>query len=201
MTDSVVTRVLVIDPSFLFYQGVSQALAGTAFQIIAWAQDQETALTERFENAIDLALIGHGFSPRVGLELCRALCAQQLHLKIILINEHAASDLFRQDAFLAGADACLASSVSPADFLAACHAIISSNSMRGNISSPKLPRLTLREIEILKLVAQDRSDKEIAQVLHVSVNTVRNHIQNILRKLEVKNRQAAVWRARHHGLI
>jgi DNA-binding CsgD family transcriptional regulator len=57
--------------------------------------------------------------------------------------------------------------------------------------------LTPREMEILKLVAQNRSDKEIAQTLQISVNTMRNHMQNILRKLKVCNREAAVWLANH----
>ncbi|OQY80494.1 MAG: hypothetical protein B6D41_20875 [Chloroflexi bacterium UTCFX4] len=52
-------------------------------------------------------------------------------------------------------------------------------------------------MEILKLVAQNRSDKEIAQTLQISVNTMRNHMQNILRKLKVCNREAAVWLANH----
>lgn len=56
-------------------------------------------------------------------------------------------------------------------------------------------------MEILKLVAQNRSDKEIAQTLQISVNTMRNHMQNILRKLEVDNREDAVWRAKHRGWI
>lgn len=67
MADSFITRVLVIDPSFLFYQGVSQALAASPFQVVDWARDLECALTNCQENAIDLALIGHGFGPRDGL--------------------------------------------------------------------------------------------------------------------------------------
>jgi len=61
--------------------------------------------------------------------------------------------------------------------------------------------LTPREIEILRFAADGKPDKEIAQTLQISVNTVRNHIQNILRKLEVDNREDAVWRARHRGWI
>ncbi len=202
MTDSVVTRVLVIDPSFLFYQGVFQALAGTEFQIVAWVQEQKTALTECRENTIDLALVGHSFSPHDGLALCRALRAQSEQIKIILISEHADSALFQQDARYAGADACAPSSIGHANFLAACRAAAHGARERETASAnPEPPRLTPRELEILQLVAQGQNDKEIAKALHSSVNTVRNHMQNILRKLEVNDRATAVWRARHRNLI
>ncbi|MDL1896498.1 response regulator transcription factor [Anaerolineae bacterium CFX7] len=196
------TRVWVIDPSLLFYQGVSQVLSATEFQVVTWTHDQESIRTGRLENGIDLALIGHGFGPRDGLTLCHALRAQSEQIKIILLSEHADSALFQQDAFYAGADACVPSSVCHADFIAACHAVAHGAQGWENTSEKSAPpHLTPREIEILRLIARNKHDKEIACELCISVNTVRNHIQNILRKLEVNDRAAAVWRARHYALL
>jgi DNA-binding NarL/FixJ family response regulator len=62
------------------------------------------------------------------------------------------------------------------------------------------PELTEREEEILALVAEGRSNQEIARRLFVSVKTVRNHVSNILLKLQVADRTQAVIRAREAGM-
>src|SRR5215218_800047 len=62
------------------------------------------------------------------------------------------------------------------------------------------PELTEREEEILSLVAQGKSNKEIARQLFVSLKTVRNHVSNILLKLQVADRAQAVIRARDAGI-
>jgi len=77
----------------------------------------------------------------------------------------------------------------------------------GFFSAPKptvmqrvFPELTGREEEILSLVAQGKSNQEIARQLFVSLKTVRNHVSNILLKLQVADRAQAVIRARESGL-
>lgn len=203
MANPEITRVLVIDPSFLFYQGVAQSLAAGRWQLVGWAQGSEYAIASCKPNAIDLALIGHGFSPRDGLTLCRALRAQCATIKIILLSEHAESALFQEDAVHAGADCCLLPSINTADFLTALDAVTNGEPLPhpSGFETGEPPRVTQREIEILRLAAHGKTDKEIAQTLQISVNTVRNHMQNILRKLQVNDREAAVWRARHYDLI
>ena len=62
------------------------------------------------------------------------------------------------------------------------------------------PELTEREEEVLSLVAKGKSNQEIAQQLFVSLKTVRNHVSNILLKLQVADRTQAVIRARDAGL-
>lgn len=61
--------------------------------------------------------------------------------------------------------------------------------------------LTERELEVLRLVAQGHSNREIAEGLHVSINTVETHAKNIFRKLEVRNRSAAVHSAQQQGWL
>ncbi len=62
------------------------------------------------------------------------------------------------------------------------------------------PELTNREEEVLSLVAQGKSNQEIARRLYVSLKTVRNHVSNILVKLQVADRAQAVIRARDAGM-
>ena len=61
------------------------------------------------------------------------------------------------------------------------------------------PELTSREEEILMLIAQGRGNKEIAELLYISLKTVRNHVSNIFTKLQVADRAQAVIRAREAG--
>ena len=67
--------------------------------------------------------------------------------------------------------------------------------------APKIfPELTERESEVLALVAQGRTNEEIAEQLVLSLKTVRNHVSNIFSKLQVADRAQAVLRAREAGL-
>jgi len=65
---------------------------------------------------------------------------------------------------------------------------------------PVFPQLTERELEVLRLIAQGRTNQEIADVLLLSLKTVRNHVSNICGKLQVADRAQAVIRARDAGL-
>src|SRR5436305_1925680 len=63
------------------------------------------------------------------------------------------------------------------------------------------PRLTDRELEVLKLVAQGMSNREIAEDLYISENTVKNHVRNILEKLHLHSRMEAVVYAVREKLL
>jgi LuxR family maltose regulon positive regulatory protein len=71
----------------------------------------------------------------------------------------------------------------------------------GAASSSPVEQLSQRELEILRLLKSSLSSPEIAEKLYISVGTVRTHIKNIYRKLDVNRRTEAVERARELGLI
>jgi DNA-binding NarL/FixJ family response regulator len=73
-------------------------------------------------------------------------------------------------------------------------------SSRTVIPAETFPDLTERELEILDLIAQGKSNAEIAETLVISVKTVRNHVSNIFNKLQVTDRAQAAIRARDAGL-
>ena len=64
-----------------------------------------------------------------------------------------------------------------------------------------LAQLSPRELEVLNLVAEGKSDKEIAQMLSLSINTIKTHLRNILSKLQVGNRKEAARVAKTKGLF
>ena len=67
-------------------------------------------------------------------------------------------------------------------------------------AAPALPELSDREREVLTLIAQGRSNQQIAEQLYLSLKTVRNHVSNIFGKLQVVDRAQAALRAREAGL-
>ena len=69
----------------------------------------------------------------------------------------------------------------------------------GARSSAAFPELTERELEILELIAEGRSNADIGQRLGIAPKTVRNHVANVLNKLEVADRSQAIVRAREAG--
>jgi DNA-binding NarL/FixJ family response regulator len=71
---------------------------------------------------------------------------------------------------------------------------------RGVIPAETFPDLTDREREVLDLIAQGKSNADIAEMLVISVKTVRNHVSNIFNKLQVTDRAQAAIRARDAGL-
>jgi DNA-binding NarL/FixJ family response regulator len=70
-----------------------------------------------------------------------------------------------------------------------------------SLTSSPAEVLTKREIEILKLVSTGVSNKEIGEILYITEGTVKNHMTNILNKLDVRERLQAVVKARHQGLL
>jgi DNA-binding NarL/FixJ family response regulator len=72
---------------------------------------------------------------------------------------------------------------------------------RGGETESRAKDLTDRELEVLSLLAQGSSTRDVAQALSISPSTARNHIQNILHKLNVHSRLEAVAYAFEHGLV
>ena len=147
----------------------------------------------------DLAVVGPNFTEYESLTLCRAILSRWPNIKVIIFSRHAADPLFQADAASAGANACLPREASEAETLAAVAAV-----MAGYLVFPREVLaeafrpidLTAREREVLRHLAEGKTDREIASALGLSHATVRNHSQRILEKLGVHERREVVRRAR-----
>lgn len=121
-----------------------------------------------------------------------------------MITEHWHDPLFLADAAYSRASACLRRRVKRKDFLAVINSVMAGQTLfpLEILAQAFEPiNLTPREREVLKLMAEGKRDREIAEMLVTSFYTIRNHVRHILKKLDVHDRKEAVRRARRRGLI
>lgn len=120
------------------------------------------------------------------------------------MTEHHSNHLFQVDSATCGIDALVRRRISGEQLWEVLRDLLSGRVMfsRDVFDDGKYPvKLSNRELEVLRLWADDRSDREIADNLTLSLNTVRTHARNILSKLHVSKRQDAIQRIRRLGMI
>ena len=147
---------------------------------------------------------------RSGIEATRAIAEMRADRRILMLTvSDEEEDLY--DAIKAGAAGYLLKEISIEEVAGAIRQVVDGQSLITPSMASKLlaeftnlaqkadakqavlsPKLTSRELEVLKLVAQGMSNKEIAAELYISENTVKNHVRNILEKLHLHSRMEAV---------
>jgi DNA-binding NarL/FixJ family response regulator len=154
-------------------------------------------------HAVDLAVLDIAMPRMTGLQAARELAALQPGLRILMLTMYDNEQYFFQ-ALKAGACGYVLKSVADRDLVAACRAAMKGEPFLYPGAVTALIRnyldrvrhgheapdqiLTVREEEVLKLVAEGRSSKDIAETLVISVKTVQRHRANLLRKLGLRDR-------------
>jgi NarL family two-component system response regulator LiaR len=202
-------KVLVVDDHDLLREGVSACLAAfDDLEVVGEAGSGEAALTAVAELHPDVVVIDLVMPGIGGAEAIRQLRADDAELGIVALSSFSDGDRIRE-VIEAGATGYLVKSVD-ADSLA--RAVRSSAAGEGTFS-PEVTRalmqvpdveaaslLTARENEIAELIAEGSTNAEIANALHLSVFTVKNHVSSILMKLAVRTRTevaAVILKSRH----
>jgi len=211
-------RVLLADDHALFRAGIASLLRAWGMDVVGQASHglEAIELTRRLEP--DLVLMDIGMSPCNGLEATRAIKAELPGVKIVIVTvSEDEQDLF--EAIKSGAEGYLLKGMSEEELngtlekIAAGEPALSpvlagkildefARMAREGAGKPKGPEdeLTNREREVLRLVAEGGTNREIAAGLYVSENTVSFHVKNILAKLHLKNRAQAAAFAIRAGL-
>ena len=214
-------RVLVVDDHVLFRRGVEMVLRSAAdIDVVGEAGDGDDALLRAIELEPDIVLLDVRMPGRSGLDVCADLVAAVPHLRVIMLTiSDNQDDLYA--AIRAGASGYLLKEISIEEVVTAVRAVHSGQSlispaMAGKLltefaamvrreeelhDNPGAPRLTDRELEVLKLVATGLNNRDIARELFISENTVKNHIRNILEKLQLHSRMEAVVYAVREKLL
>lgn len=207
-----VTTVMLVDDHTMFVETLRDALQLVdSLDIVAIADSVATAVTEVSVRRPEVVVLDYRLPGMSGAELVAAIREASPDSKILMLSA-AASERAVVDAIRAGCAGYITKDRRLDDVITAIESV-----QRGELYVPPdllakvLPRLNRRgapkwqlsdrEVEVLEMLALGRSSAEIAEELVLSLHTVRNHIQRILRKLGAHNRLEAVARAKQAGLI
>ena len=215
-------RTLIVDDHALFRRGLEIVLVTEPdIEVVGEAGDGAEAVQRAGESLPDVVLMDIKMPRSSGIEACRSIKDVAPSARIIILTmSDEEEDLF--DAIKAGASGYLLKDI-PLDQVAeAVRSVhggqsLISPSMAGKLltefasiarreteESPRevpAPKLTDREMEVLKLVARGMNNRDIAKELFISENTVKNHVRNILEKLQIHSRMEAVMIAVRQKLI
>ncbi len=197
-------QAIVLDPSPFFRKGISACLETGGYMVLTCAPNLDEIMQRRAVLLPNLALVGPNFSEHESLVICRELLHCWPMLRIVLFSPHAKDLLFQVDVAHTGASACLLPETSEQECLSTIATVMTGHNLfsREILSLAFQPmELTTREREVLQLLAEGKTDREIADALVLSLNTVRKHSHRILGKLGVCERREAVRRARRLGWV
>ena len=213
-------RVLVVDDHALFRRGLQMVLEQEEdIEVVGEAGDGAEAVERATDAVPDIVLMDVRMPKRGGIDACTAIKDAVPSAKIIMLTiSDEEADLY--DAIKAGASGYLLKEISIEEVAAAIRAVNEGQSLISPSMASKLltefasmikrtddrqqvptPRLTDREMEVLKLVAKGLNNRDIAKQLFISENTVKNHIRNILEKLQLHSRMEAVVYAVREKLL
>jgi DNA-binding NarL/FixJ family response regulator len=217
-TAQVSPRVLLVDDHDLFRSGLRTLLEGQGVDVVGEAETGTGALEQIREVAPEVVVMDLNMPGIGGVEATRqiAMIAPLTRVLVLTISDQ---DEDVMDAILAGACGYLLKDAAIQELMAGIRAAAVGESLVSPVIASKLlqrlratnssPRelesirseLSDREIQVLKLIANGNDNGQIAAELHISPKTVKNHISNILMKLQIENRiQAAVYAVRS-GLV
>ena len=215
-------RALIVDDHALFRRGLEMVLdAEDDIEVVGEASDGTEAVEKAGESLPDVVLMDIRMPRSSGIEACRAMKEVAPSAKIVMLTiSDEEEDLF--EAIRAGASGYLLKDIpldEVADVVRAVHggqslinpsmaaklltefATLARREETERVQDVPAPRLTDREIQVLTLVARGMNNRDIAKELFISENTVKNHVRNILEKLQIHSRMEAVMIAVREKLI
>ena len=211
-------RVAVVDDQELFRRGLTMLLGvEDDIEVVGEAGDGVAATELAATTVPDVILMDVRMPKRSGIEACVAIKDVAPTARIIMLTvSDEEADLY--DAVKNGASGYLLKDSSIDEVAQAIRVVADGQSLISPSMAIKLldefkqmsrsdrqqvpsPRLTDRELEVLKLVAQGLNNREIAKRLFISENTVKNHVRNILEKLQLHSRMEAVMYAVREKLL
>jgi two-component system NarL family response regulator len=215
-------RTMIVDDHALFRRGLEMVLASERdIDLVGQASDGAEAVEKAAESLPDVVLMDIRMPRSSGIEACRAMKEATPSAKIVILTiSDEEEDLF--EAIRAGASGYLLKDIPLDEVADTVRAVYGGQSLINPSMAGKLltefatlarrdgeervqevpaPRLTEREMQVLKLVARGMNNRDIAKELFISENTVKNHVRNILEKLQIHSRMEAVMVAVREKLI
>ena len=211
-------QIFIVEDHRLFREGLKAMLSPSQeYEIIGEAEDGLEAIRLIKKQKPDLVLLDLSMPRMNGLSVLREIKGSMPEVKILVLSIHE-SDQYVLQAFEAKADGYAIKDSSREELRVAIRSVlegkkyispgVAGNVLEGYLDGRKtlktksaLDTVTEREKEILKLLGEGYQNKEIAELVHISVKTVEKHRANIMAKLDLHNAAALTAFAFEHGLI
>jgi two-component system, NarL family, nitrate/nitrite response regulator NarL len=190
---------LIADDHPMFRLGVSYGLKAQGFDIVAEASDGAEAVAKAKETKPHAALLDAKMPVLDGIAACEQLLQVSPSTRVVLFTTFTEAALV-QAARKAGAVGFLSKETEPARLAVLLNRLLTDTYLR-LFPVADLPLLSSRELEVLSHLSGGLTNKGIAKKLGLSPETIKDHVFNLYRKLEVSDRVGAVQRARDLGLI
>jgi DNA-binding NarL/FixJ family response regulator len=198
------TRILLADDHGLVRRGLQMILDGEPdLTVVAQAADGAAAVELAAAGNVDLAILDIAMPRLTGLQAARELSRRAPNVRILMLSMYDNEQYFLE-ALKAGASGYVLKSVADRDLVEACRAVrrgapfvyagaeneLIKDYLRRTVNGDRIPNsvLTPREEEIVKMIAEGHSSKEIADELVISAKTVDRHRANVLQKLGLHDR-------------
>jgi DNA-binding NarL/FixJ family response regulator len=210
------TRILIADDHPIVLRGLRMVLnAQPDLDVVAEATDGDEAVKQALADDVHLAVLDISMPRKTGLQAAREITHRNPHVRVLMLSMHD-NEQYLFEAISAGASGYVLKSAVDRDLVEACRATMRGQPfvypdgiralMRDYLERTRTGEthrelLTPREEEILKLVAEARTNDEIAEALNISKKTVERHRANILEKLGMRDRVQLTRYAIRRGLI
>jgi DNA-binding NarL/FixJ family response regulator len=211
-----VTRILVADDHPIVRSGLKKVLdAADDLEVIAEAENGAEAVEKALAEDVHLAILDVSMPGMTGIQAAAELHKRKPELRILVLSMYD-SEQFLFEALKAGASGYVLKSDADQDLVEACRQTMRGESFlypsavatlvrdyveRGRPDDEHFDILTPRELQVLKLIAEAHTSKEIAKELFISIKTVERHRANILDKLGMTDRVELTRYAIRRGLI
>jgi DNA-binding NarL/FixJ family response regulator len=211
-----VTNILVADDHPIVRSGLKKVLDAQAdLRVVAEAENGAEAVAKALAEDVHLAILDVSMPRMTGIQAAEELRKRKPELRVLMLSMHD-SEQFLFESLKAGASGYVLKSNADQDIVEACRRTMRGQSFlypsaiatlvkdyveRRRPDDAQFDILTPRELQVLKLIAEAHTSKEIAKELFISIKTVERHRQNILDKLGMSDRVELTRYAIRRGLI
>lgn len=194
-------RILVADDHGIVRSGIRMLIERQeGMRVVAEAGDGAEAVELALAERPDIAILDVSMPRLTGTQAAREIRAQLPETAVLLLSMHD-DERYMSDAFEAGAGGYVLKSQADVDLVDAVRALARGESFLSPVATVEQDSLTARELQVVKLIAEAHTNRQIADVLSLSEKTVESHRANLLAKLGMRDRVEIVRYAIRRGLI
>ncbi|WP_235615693.1 response regulator [Brevibacillus reuszeri] len=205
------TRVFIADDHNIVREGLQLLFSTSPFQVIGEASDGESALRKILIDLPDVAILDLNMPEMDGIEVTKRIKEKAPEIKVIILTIYT-EEKFLVESMLAGADGYVLKTINKNELFYGIEEVCRGQKyIDGNLmqraffqvirGEQKDSVLTDRELDVLKLMARGKTNKEISSELYIGSDTVKEYVTAIMKKLDSKNRTDAVAKAIRNQII